>query len=63
MSSEFINAVVELGKEKGIDTDMLFTAVQEALVAAYKKNYGTNQNVRVDIDKETGEDLDDVWGM
>ncbi len=55
MSSEFISAVIDLGKEKGIDTDMLFTAVQEALVAAYKKNYGTNQNVRVDMDKETGD--------
>ena len=55
MNADFISAVQELGKEKGIDTDMLFTAVEEALVAAYKKNYGSNQNVRVDLNKENGE--------
>ena len=55
MNADFISAVQELGKEKGIDADMLFTAVEEALVAAYKKNYGSNQNVRVDLNKENGE--------
>ena len=55
VNADFISAVQELGKEKGIDADMLFTAVEEALVAAYKKNYGSNQNVRVDLNKENGE--------
>ena len=55
MNADFISAVQELGKEKGIDPEMLFTAVEEALVAAYKKNYGSNQNVRVDMNKKNGE--------
>ncbi|MCQ2372482.1 MAG: transcription termination factor NusA [Phascolarctobacterium sp.] len=55
MNADFISAVQELGKEKGIDPEMLFTAVEEALVAAYKKNYGSNQNVRVDLNKTSGE--------
>lgn len=55
MNADFISAVQELGKEKGIDPEMLFTAVEEALVAAYKKNYGSNQNVRVDLKKNNGE--------
>lgn len=55
MNADFITAVQELGKEKSIDPELLFTAVEEALVAAYKKNYGSNQNVRVDMDREKGE--------
>ncbi len=55
MNADFISAVQELGKEKGIDVDMLFTAVEEALVAGYKKNYGSNQNVKVDLNRSSGE--------
>lgn len=57
MNADFISAVQELGKEKGIEPDLLFQAVEDALVAAYKKNSNSNsnQNVRVDMNKETGE--------
>lgn len=55
MNADFILAIQELGKEKGIDPELLFQAVEEALVAAYKKNFGANQNVRVEINKVTGE--------
>ena len=39
MSSEFVQAIEALGKEKGINSDILFQAVEEAVVSAYKKNY------------------------
>lgn len=55
MNADFISAIQELGKEKGIDPEILYKAVEDALVAAYKKNSNTNQNVRVDMNKETGE--------
>ena len=55
MNADFIAAVNDLGKEKGIEPELLFTAVEEALVAAYKKNYGSNQNVRVDMNRRNGE--------
>lgn len=55
MNADFISAVQELGKEKGIEPELLFQAVEAALVAAYKKNSNSNQNVRVDMNKETGE--------
>lgn len=59
MNEEFVGALKELVKEKGICEDLLFTTIQDALVAAYKKNYAnlnTNaQNVKVNIDRETGE--------
>ena len=53
MNADFILAIGELGKEKGIDPELLFQAVEEALVTAYKKNFGSNQNVRVDMNKVT----------
>ncbi len=55
MNTEFIEAIDELEREKGISKDQLIEAIESALVSAYKKNYGTSQNVRVEIDRETGD--------
>jgi len=55
MNREFIKAVEELEKEKEISKDLLIEAIESALVSAYKKNYGTSQNVRVNIDRENGD--------
>ena len=45
MNKEFINAINDLVKEKGISKEVLIEAIESALVSAYKKNYGTSQNV------------------
>ena len=45
--NDFMNAIDDLVKEKGITRELLMDAIESALVAAYKKNYGTSQNVRV----------------
>ena len=45
--NDFMNAIDDLVKEKGITKELLMDAIESALVAAYKKNYGTAQNVRV----------------
>lgn len=55
MNREFIEAMDELEKEKHISKDILIETIESALVSAYKKNYGTSQNVRVEIDRETGD--------
>ncbi len=55
MNKEFISAIDDLVKEKGISKDVLIEAIESALVSAYKKNYGTSQNVRVSIDRENGD--------
>jgi len=59
MNEEFITALKEIVKDKGISEDLIFTTIEDAMVAAYKKNYANNvtaaQNVRVSIDRETGE--------
>ncbi len=55
MSADFVNAIQELGKEKGIEPAILFQAVEDALVVAYKKNFDSTQTVRVELDKATGD--------
>jgi N utilization substance protein A len=55
MNKEFMQAVEDLEREKAISKDLLIEAIESALVSAYKKNYGTSQNVRVNIDRETGD--------
>ncbi len=55
MNSDFMGALKHLEKEKGIPYELIVEALKEALVVAYKKKYGQNQNIIIEIDKETGE--------
>ena len=55
MNKDFIEAVEALEREKHMSKDVLIEAIESALVSAYKKNYGTSQNVRVNIDRKTGD--------
>jgi len=52
---EFMQAFEQLGKEKGISPEILFDAVEAALISAYKRNFSSAQNVRVSMDRATGE--------
>ncbi len=54
MNAEFIMALEAIAKEKNIDKDVLLEAVEAALVTAFKKDYGANQQVRAEINRETG---------
>jgi N utilization substance protein A len=59
MNEEFIGALKEIVKEKGISEDLLFTTIEDALVAAYKKNYAkvaeNAHNVKVTMSRESGD--------
>lgn len=55
MNGEFLHALDQIAKEKGISKDLLIEAIDVALVSAFKKNFGTSQNVKVSINRETGE--------
>ena len=48
-SKEFKLALENLSKEKGIDKEVIYDAMELALTSAYKKNYHSLSNVRVDI--------------
>lgn len=52
---EFKKALEVLNKEKGISEDYIYEALELALTSAYKKNYHSLSNVRVEINKEKGE--------
>ena len=52
---EFKKALDILVKEKGIPADVIYDAMELALTSAYKKNYKSLTNVRVEIDKEIGD--------
>ena len=51
---DFMDALRELGKEKGITPEVLFDAIEAALISAYKRNFNSAQNVRVALDRQTG---------
>ena len=63
--SEVISAIEELAKEKEIDKETLFEAIESSLVMACKREFGKGEgveakknsieNVRVDMDRQTGE--------
>ncbi|SDW32302.1 NusA antitermination factor [Marininema mesophilum] len=55
MNAEFIEALIQLEKEKGIRKEVLIEAIEAALISGYKRNFHSAQNVRVDIDRETGQ--------
>ena len=51
----FIKALNNIVEEKNISADIVFEAMQLALQTAYKKNFDSKTNVRVDINRETGD--------
>lgn len=52
---EFIKAVDFISKEKGISKDIVFEGMEQALSTAYKKNFDSKTNVKININRETGE--------
>ena len=55
MSRDIIEAVRTIEKEKGIEEDMLIQALEDALLAAYKKTPGASRHATVELDDETGD--------
>lgn len=68
--SELIAALNQLEKEKGIDKDVIMEAIENSLLAACKRDFGSADNVVVNMDRETGdiyvyaikEVVDEVYG-
>ncbi len=55
MNADFIAALDQLETERGISSGVLLEAIEAALISAYKRNFSSAQNVRVEIDRLTGE--------
>ncbi|MDF2039752.1 transcription termination factor NusA [Bacillus sp. CMF12] len=54
MSSELLDALTLLEKEKGISRDVIIEAIEAALVSAYRRNFNQAQNVRIDLNLGNG---------
>ncbi|MDQ0159053.1 transcription termination factor NusA [Alkalibacillus salilacus] len=52
MNRELFEAMETLADEKGIDREVLYEALDAALVSAYKKNFNSKTNVRVELDSD-----------
>ncbi len=55
MNIEFIEALEDMAKDKGIERDELYDMVEKGLQAAYKEQYETNEDVEVNIDQNSGD--------
>jgi N utilization substance protein A len=55
MASELYNVIDALSREKGIDPQIVVTAVEDAIVVATRKYYKTQENLRAELDKESGQ--------
>jgi N utilization substance protein A len=55
MASALYQSIEILGREKGIDPEIVVSAVEDAIALATRKYYKTVENMRGEMDKETGE--------
>jgi N utilization substance protein A len=55
MTREMIDALKQIEREKNIPLELLIETLEEALLSAYKRNYGMVHEARVTVDQETGE--------
>src|SRR6202789_1040779 len=55
MASELYNVIDALSREKGIDPQIVVSAVEDAIVVATRKYYKTQENLRAELDKKSGQ--------
>jgi len=55
MKSEFEIAITQLCSDRNLPAQVILEAIESALVSAYKRNFGANQNVQVTLDPHTGQ--------
>lgn len=55
MSRELLRAIEFIQKEKNLSAEVLFRALEESLVGAYKKNFDSYENVKVKMNRDTGD--------
>ncbi len=55
MASELYNVIDALSREKGINPEIVVSAVEDAIVVATRKYYKTQETLRAELDKESGQ--------
>jgi len=54
MKYDLIEALKQIERERGISLENLLETLENALISAYKKKYGPNKNIKIEVDKITG---------
>jgi N utilization substance protein A len=54
MASELYNIIEGVSREKGIDPQIVVSAVEDAIVMATRKHYKSQENFRAKLDKDSG---------
>jgi len=54
MKSDFVVAINQVCAERGLSKEVVLNAVEDALISAYKKDYGSTFDVTVELDSQTG---------
>ena len=55
MRSDFLAAFNQICSERGLSREAVLTAIEAALISAYKRSFGSAQNATAKIDPESGE--------
>ena len=54
LKSEFVMAINQICSERNLPQEIIYEAIESALVSAYKRNYGSGPNIKATIDFTTG---------
>lgn len=55
MNKEFIEALDEIARSRGIKKEVIISAIEQALISAFRHNFDSAQNVKVTVDNITGD--------
>lgn len=55
MNGEFIEALEQIEREKGIPLSSLIATVEAAMASAYRRHYGEAREIRIDVDRDKGQ--------
>jgi transcription termination/antitermination protein NusA len=61
MNKEILMVADAVSNEKGVDKDIIFEAIEQALATATKRRYDEDSNIRVAIDRKTGDYSTSRW--
>jgi N utilization substance protein A len=54
LKSEFVMAINQICSERNLPQEIIYEAIESALISAYKRNYGSGPNIKATIDFGTG---------
>ena len=55
MSNPLLQTIEALAKEKGIEPELVITAIEDAVLTASRKHYKSTENLRTKFNQETGQ--------